>query len=458
MFIQITYLVTGVIMSKKYTILKGTFILTTTGIITRLIGFFYRVYLSQTFGEEGVGLYQLIFPVYALCFSLTAAGIETTISRCVARKAALGKLQEAREFLFTGMSISFLLSCIVTIFLQNNAHMIAVHFIGETRCIPLLTAMSYAFPFAAIHSCICGYYLGLKRTGIPAASQLIEQIARVLSVYLFSLYLLHDQGTLSVTLAVSGLVAGEIFSSLFCAQMFFHTHHRHPVHTSIQTVHRCLSYVGELFRLSVPLTANRILLNLLQSIEAISIPKALITYGSNRNEALSLYGVLTGMALPCILFPSALTNSISVMLLPTVAELQASQKRETLLLLIKKVFFCCFALGLSCTIGFLLFGRFIGSTLFHSTLAGSLILTLAWICPFLYTNSTLVSILNGLGYTASSFFVNTVGLLLRIASVFFLIPLAGIRGYLWGLLGSQLTITLLCLWELFHLLHRNPSV
>lgn len=109
-------------MSKKYTILKGTFILTTTGIITRLIGFFYRVYLSQTFGEEGVGLYQLIFPVYALCFSLTAAGIETTISRCVARKAALGKLQEAREFLFTGMSISFLLSCIVTIFLQNNAH------------------------------------------------------------------------------------------------------------------------------------------------------------------------------------------------------------------------------------------------------------------------------------------------------------------------------------------------
>ena len=124
---------------------------------------------------------------------------------------------------------------------------------------------------------------------------------------IFSLYFLHDQGTLSVTLAVSGLVAGEIFSSLFCAQMFFDTHHRHPAHTSIQTVHRCLSYVGELFRLSVPLTANRILLNLLQSIEAISIPKALTTYGSSRSEALSLYGVLTGMALPCILFPSALT-------------------------------------------------------------------------------------------------------------------------------------------------------
>lgn len=454
MFIQITYLVTGVAMSKKYTILKGTFILTVTGVITRLIGFFYRVFLSQTFGEEGVGLYQLIFPVYALCFSLTAAGIETTISRCVARRAALGKLEEARKFLFTGMAVSVFLSFIVTIFLQNNAPAIAVHFIGEQQCIPLLTAMSCAFPFASVHSCICGYYFGLKRTGVPAVSQLIEQTARVLSVYLITLFLLRSQNRLSVTAAVFGLVSGELFSSLFCALVFFHAHR--SATTSRHSFSQYPACLRELFTLSLPLTANRILLNLLQSIEAVSIPKALVTYGNTRAESLSLYGVLTGMALPCIFFPSALTNSISVMLLPTVAELQASQKRGKLLTLVRKVFVCCFTLGLSCTTGFLLFGRFIGSTLFHSSLAGNLILTLAWICPFLYTNSTLISILNGLGRTASSFFVNTTGVLFRIASVFFLIPAFGIRGYLWGLLGSQIIITLLCLRELFHLL-RSPS-
>lgn len=439
-------------MSKKYIILKGTFILTATGVVTRLIGFFYRVYLSQTFGEEGVGLYQLIFPVYALCFSLTAAGIETTISRCVARRAALGKLEEARKFLFTGMAVSVFLSVIVTIFLQNNAHTIAVHFIGEKQCILLLMAMSYAFPFASVHSCICGYYFGLKRTGIPAVSQLIEQTVRVLSVYLITLYMLRSQSRLSVTAAVFGLVSGELFSSLFCTQIFFHTYQ--SAHTTPHIFSQHLTFLRELFTLSLPLTANRILLNLLQSVEAVSIPKALITYGNTRAEALSLYGVLTGMALPCIFFPSALTNSISVMLLPTVAELQASQKCGKLLTLVRKVFFCCFTLGLSCTIGFLLFGRFIGGTLFHSVLAGNLILTLAWICPFLYTNSTLISILNGLGHTAASFFVNTIGLLFRIASVFFLIPAVGIRGYLWGLLGSQMIITLLCVWELFHLLKR----
>lgn len=437
-------------MSKKYTILKGTFILTATGIVTRLIGFFYRVYLSQIFGEKGVGLYQLVFPVYALCFSLTTAGIETTISRCVARSATLGKPEEARKILFTGMAVSVFLSFIVTIFLQTNASAIAIHFIGETQCIPLLTAMSYAFPFSSVHSCICGYYLGLKRTSVPAISQLIEQTARVLSVYLITHYLLCQQNNTPVTIAVLGLVFGELFSSLFCAKIFFHKYR--AVTASSHCFSRYLTCLKELLMLSLPLTANRILLNLLQSIEAVSIPKTLITYGNTPSEALSLYGVLTGMALPCIFFPSALTNSISVMLLPTVAELQASQKRRKLLLLVRNVFFCCFSLGLSCTVGFLLFGRFIGGTLFHSELAGNLLLTLAWICPFLYTNSTLISILNGLGHTASSFFVNTVGVLFRIASVFFLIPAFGIRGYLWGLLGSQILITSLCLLELFHLL------
>ena len=66
-------------MNRNRTIIKGAFILTVTGFATRIIGFFYRIFLSQTFGEEGVGIYQLAFPVFALGFSLTAAGIETAI-------------------------------------------------------------------------------------------------------------------------------------------------------------------------------------------------------------------------------------------------------------------------------------------------------------------------------------------------------------------------------------------
>ena len=76
-------------MSRLHHILKGTIILTATGLLTRFMGFFYRMFLSHSFGEDGVGLYQLIFPVYALGFSLTSAGIELAISRSVSKTNAL---------------------------------------------------------------------------------------------------------------------------------------------------------------------------------------------------------------------------------------------------------------------------------------------------------------------------------------------------------------------------------
>ena len=66
-------------------------------------------------------------------------------------------------------------------------------------------------------------------------------------------------------------------------------------------------------------------------------------------------------------------------------------------------------------------------------------------CPFLYTNSCLLGILNGLGKTNMSFAINVTGLLLRIGSVFLLIPVFGIQGYLWGLLASQMAVFSLCL-------------
>ena len=80
-------------MSARKTILQGTLILTAVGFLCRFMGFFYRIFLSHTFGEENVGLYQLTFPVFALCISFTSAGLETAISRTVARKQASHRLE-----------------------------------------------------------------------------------------------------------------------------------------------------------------------------------------------------------------------------------------------------------------------------------------------------------------------------------------------------------------------------
>lgn len=428
-------------MSKKKSIIYGTFVLTLTGFLSRFMGFFYRIFLSRVFGEEGVGLYQLIFPVYALCISFAISGIETSISRFVARKRALGQHQEAYEILLSGLTVAFSLSFLCTLFIQRNAAFIARSLLQDARCETMLVMLSYAFPFCAIHSCICGYCYGLKDTKIPAISQLIEQSARILSVYIFFFFLIRKGQTVSISIAVGGLVIGELFATAYTAQIF----HNFPRTT--QTLSRkfknTFRHLSELLPLSIPLTANRVLINLLQSIEAISIPVQLKQYHYSTSESLRIYGVLNGMALPCILFPTAITSSLSIMLMPAVAEIQASQDNTELTRIIKRVTSFCFTLGVFCCLCFLLFGRLLGQLLFHSTSAGNFIITLSWICPFLYANTSLLSIINGLGKTGWTFLINAIGLLIRIISVFYAIPRFGVKGYLWGLLISQLFICIL---------------
>jgi stage V sporulation protein B len=109
-------------------------------------------------------------------------------------------------------------------------------------------------------------------------------------------------------------------------------------------------------------------------------------------------------------------------------------------------------MGIACLICFVLLGPWLGEVMFHSALAGRCIRTLGWICPFLYLDVTLSSILQGLGKAGTIFGINVLSLLVRLSFVYLAIPLFGIRGYLWGMLAGQLLLTLLygiCLYQFF---------
>lgn len=426
-------------MFTKHKLFQGAVILTAAGLITRFMGFFFRIFLSHAFGEENVGLYQLIFPVYALCLSISTAGLQTAVSRMTAEKVSRGKTEEAGNVLRTALCLTLILSFAEMLLIQQNANFIAETFLGDPRCAEMLVIISYALPCAAVHSCICGYSFGIQQTRLPALSQLIEQTARILFVLLFFIFMQKNGHTPSIQLAAAGIVAGEFITALFSARLLAA---RKPF-GRMPSLPALSGSIKELFSLSAPLTANRAAVTLLQSVEAASIPACLKLFGMTGSEALSTYGVLTGMAMPCILFPSAITNSVGTVLMPAVSATQAVGNRKAMVQLLKKAVGSCLILGLACCLFFLIFGDLIGTILFHSSSAGKFILTLAWICPFLYTNTALMSAINGLGKTFFTFLINVTGLLVRIAGVFLAIPRFGIQGYLWGLLASQFIISAL---------------
>lgn len=427
---------------KKNPLITGTLILTATGIISRIIGFFYRIFLSQNIGEEGMGIYQLLAPVMALSFSLTAAGIQTSVSKHVAAYQGRGQHRSCVAVLLCGLFVSVALSLTMGFILFEYSTPISTHFLLEKRCAPLVRIYALSLPFAAIHSCINGYYYGLKKTAVPSVTQLIEQLVRVISVYLIFSYCKAHSMEPVVSIAVIGLVIGEIFSSLLSI-LAISGLHGSRILTGKQYLKTAPSYdilkqFKPLLLLAIPLSTNRIVLNFLQSIEAVYLPRQLCVFGLNTTQALSIYGVLTGMALPLILFPQAITGSISVLLLPYVSEADAKSNPQK----IKKAIFSstgfCLFLGFGAGSIFYMAGPLLGSFLFHSNEAGLFIRSLSFMCPFLYLGSLLTSILNGLNKAAHAFFINVLALCIRLTCIFLLVPYMGIRGYLFGLPISQI--------------------
>ena len=430
-------------------LVMGTVILTLTGFLSRFIGFFYRIFLSRVFGAEGMGIYQLIAPVLALSFALTVSGIQTAISKYVAREEKTGNYCASLRYLFTGFLAAMLLSILCAFFIYRYSEEIAIGFLKEERTAPLLRIISLSIPMATVHSCINGYFYGIKKTSIPSACQLMEQVIRVGSVYLIYAYFQKQGMQPTISFAVVGLVIGEAASmcvSLIAVKIHFNK--ILPIRMSSLLCLKSTQFLSsfkELLSLAVPLSLNRVIINFLQSIEAIFIPQQLLKYGCSTSQALSVYGVLTGMALPLILFPGAITNSICVLLLPMVSEADAVGNRNKIAKAIQSSIRYGFLLGICFTAFFFFCGGFLGKLLYQNELSGEFILILSFLCPLMYIASTLNSILNGLGKTLETFLYSMVSLLVRLGFVFFLIPVYGIYGYLWGLLVSQLVQTVLCM-------------
>ena len=449
---------------KKNPLITGALLLTVTGFLSRIIGFFYRIFLSQSIGEEGMGIYQLIAPVMAMSYSLTVAGIQTAISKYVAPEPTSHDYKASLRILLVGFTISLSLSAILGFFLFEYSFFIAKNFLLEERCASLVRIFALSLPFSSVHSCINGYYYGIKKTGLPALTQLLEQGARVLSVYFIFAFCEKNGLRASITISVIGIVIGEFVSMGVSAIAIFLRFGKlgfsfsSGATKSTMSNKKILHTAKDILSMAVPLSANRIVINGLQSIEAVYIPNKLMEFGLSNSEVLRIYGVLTGMALPLILFPSALTNSIAVLLLPYVSEAEATGNNKKISNAVSKCIFFCLSLGFLCTAGFFLLGDFLGSFLFDSNIAGSFISSMSFICPFLYLRSVLSSILHGLGRTTSSFLFQIAGIGSKLLFVFFAIPAVGIKGYLWGLLVSELLLCTLYLLALKPYIYYNNSV
>ena len=434
---------------NTHPVYSGAFLLTITGLFCRFIGFYYKIFLSRAIGAKELGLYQLSMPLLSIGIAFANAGIHTAISRYVAG-AAISSKATGKRYLAAGLLLSLSLGALFCIPAYALADVIAARFFLEPSITQLLRILIFCIPLECIHGCINGYYYGLQKAAIPSGGQCIEQLSRVGSV-MGIYYLLQQMGIpFTKNHAMLGLLIGEAVATLYYLTILSLDREDSSAGrpTTLLSYRTAIRNIGSM---AYPVTGTRLSLTLLNSLENILIPAKLAAFGMTNTQALSIYGIYSGMAIPMIFFPTVLANSIAVMLLPSIARAKEENRISYITHTIITGFFLCMLLGFACTFFFFFFGGFIGQRIFNNEVAGIYIRTLSWLCPFLFLGITMNSILNGLGRTKDTFAISITGALIRLSFVIVGIQRFGFRAFLLGALLSQIISSFLAYIRLMSL-------
>ena len=434
-------------------IIKGTLILSAASILSRIIGFIYRIYLADILGEKLLGTYQLIFPIYVLCFTIYGAGMQSAISQVTATFS--GRLDTSvddktskhlkrknnltsNNILLTGIIISLTLALSLSVIINLNSNWIACHILMVPDCDIYLKLLTYLFLFCSVSACICGFQYGLENAKPPAIAGIIEQFTRILFVFIVQGFFSDKE--ICCQIAVYGLTVGEFFGFIYNIYSLKNKTLKNKTLTKRKNKISFNESFKVLFPVFISLTSIKLTISLLHSVESIFIPAALVKYGYTTNEALSVYGIYSGMAMPFILFPATITMAISTMLLPAVSKAHSSENKKQIKKLIRRTSYFCLVTGMSATVFFLLFGNTCANLFFHNELAGRYLTILSFLCPFLYLNMTYSSILNGLGKPHMTFVITVICTLIKILSLIFFVPDYGMIAYIFASLVSEILL------------------
>ncbi|MCL2203942.1 MAG: polysaccharide biosynthesis protein [Defluviitaleaceae bacterium] len=411
--------------------------LTAAGVITRILGFVYRIYMSNLMGAEGMGLYQLIMPVYALAWSISCAGFNTTVSKLTAQERAKGEYGNMGRVLKQSVVITTLMGFVLTAALYFGAELLAVHFFNDMRVVLPLRILSFAFPAMAAGTCLRGYFIGLQEAKIPAANQVLEQIVRMVIVYVLAARFVPRGLEYAAAVAFIAIVGEEIFSFGFTyiSYRIFKKRRRlfkRPTLTSAQTL-------GLIMTMALPLTGNRVAGSLLTAWENVLIPARLQLYGLSASEAISEFGRITGMAMPLIFFPTAVLTALSVTLVPAVAEAAAAGNMRRISYATSKGLLFASVTGMGAASLFLFFSHELGMAIYNQPI-GLMLQLLGIMCPFIYMHIILSGVLNGLGCQLFIFRNSIISSAITIAFTFFLVPHFGLPAYIFGWLLSLVVV------------------
>jgi len=420
----------------------GAAILMIAGFFVRILGFVYRIYLSNLIGAEGMGIFQLVAPIYSLIILTVTSGISIAVSRMVAAEQARNHLINLRRITTMGILGSAFGGLLFSIPMLAGLDFIVNTVLKDSRTYYSILFLIPAIPLISAASALKGYFYGIQDVTPTAVSQIVEQIVKIGLVMATAGFLVKAGLEYACAVATIGMAAGEI-SNFFVLLIIYKRRNTSNKFISRVGLLPKRNIVREIFNITVPVSFNRFVTSVLNAVEQILIPRRLVAGGLSYHLSIEAFGRLSGMAMPLIFFPCLVTSSLATTLVPAISEAVSMKSFKTLNHRIGKSIQITFVLGFIFTAIFFSFSDEIGNLLYKNENIGPMLYGLSFACIFIYLQQTLLGVLNGLGKQVVSLRNSLMGSGIRIGFLYVFVPYYGVKGYFAGMFISSFLVCIL---------------
>lgn len=392
---------------RKNKFLTATFILMLGGFITKILGFIIRIIYTRIVGEEAISLYSIVMPTYSLLLTIATLSLPIVISKMISEHK-----YKSLKILSSATVITLLLNILVIILIYFTKDFIAIYLLHDERCSILLLSMALTFPFVSISSILKGYFYGKQKMIPHTISNVLEQITRIILIYLI-IPPLVDKG---ITYSVMGLILLSIASetiSIITFLLFL------PKKFKIkkEELKPDLKTSKEILNISLPTVSSRLIGNIGFFFEPIILTNLLLYMGYSNYYILTEYGAYNAYSISLLAMPSFFIQAISSSLLPEISKFYGEKNIKMVKRRCKQAFILSFIVGIVFSSAIYIFRDYLLTSLYNTTKGSNYIRILAPFFVLFYLEGPMQSVLQAIGKARTCMFITLVAIIVKLISM-----------------------------------------
>ena len=394
-------------MKEKF--IKSTIILIIGGLLTKVLGMLIRIVTTRVVGVTGIGLYMLVMPTYSLFITIATLSLPVAISKLVSENTRNNK-----NVVLGIIPIALFFNIIIITILIFSSHFIADTLLQNSKLYYPILAMSVTLPFITLSSIIRGYFFGKEKMIPHVTSNLFEQIIRLAMTIIITPYLLK----FGLIAAVTGLILFNVVSELLSIiiLIFFipknikiTKHDLKPDHTNVQ----------DIFSVSIPTTAGRIINSIGGFLEPIIITFVLLSIGYSNDYITKEYGMISGFVFPMVMLPQFLSGAVANALLPTISKYNALNFKKAIKRKLNQAITFSLIIGIIFTIIFMIFPKESLEIMFNDSSSSNYLIVAAPIFLLTYIQGPIISTLQAIDKAKLVMTSSLIGIIIKTIILFF---------------------------------------